>query len=384
MGLFTYVNKDGSSGYGIRYWIGTREVRERIGPSKRQAELVLAKRKIAIREQKFGLTRDTTPRPFATHFAHWLDTYVKTETKASTAAFYITAYRQHLLPFFGQQDIRAITREEVKRFLYQKHAAGLACNSIKGYLAPLSEMFNHAIEDGYCERNPCIRILRISRKDRGEQHRKIEFFARDELALLLETCQRTAPGYYPLVLLLARTGLRAGEAVALQWGDCDFHSRFLQVQRNYVDGAITTPKSGLQRRVDMSQQLTAVLQHLLTQRKAETLRRGWNEMPPWVIISQKGTLLDPDNVRKRAWARLLTVAGLRYVGLHALRHTFASLLIQQGAPLAYVKEQLGHSSIRVTVDTYGHLIPGGNREEVDKLDHFNPVLGESPMARARE
>ena len=77
---------------------------------------------------------------------------------------------------------------------------------------------------------------------------------------------------------------------------------------------------------------------------------------------------DPSNLRK-VFHRLLTDAKLRRVRFHDLRHTFASLLLQQGGEsLVYVKDQMGHSSIQITVDTYGHLVPGGNRAAVDKLD----------------
>ena len=82
--------------------------------------------------------------------------------------------------------------------------------------------------------------------------------------------------------------------------------------------------------------------------------------------------MDDSKVRK-VFARLLTKAGLAQRNLHFLRHTFASLLIQQGESLAYVKEQMGHSSIDVTVDTYGHLVPGGNRQAVDKLDDGSEI-----------
>jgi len=90
-------------------------------------------------------------------------------------------------------------------------------------------------------------------------------------------------------------------------------------------------------------------------------------VPPWVFLSSVGTPLQRREV-VRQWRRLLSRLSMRHLRLHDLRHTFASLLIQNGESLAYVKEQLGHHSIRITVDTYGHLVPGGNKAAVDKLD----------------
>ena len=90
-------------------------------------------------------------------------------------------------------------------------------------------------------------------------------------------------------------------------------------------------------------------------------------MPPWVFPSRTGTALEERNVR-HVFKRMLLKAGLRHIRIHDLRHTFASLLLQQGESVVYVKEQLGHGSIQITVDTYGHLIPGANRSAVDRLD----------------
>ncbi len=73
------------------------------------------------------------------------------------------------------------------------------------------------------------------------------------------------------------------------------------------------------------------------------------------------------NVKSRHFFKCLEKAGLRRIRFHDLRHTFASLLIQNGESLAYVKDQLGHSSIKLTVDVYGHLVPGANREAVNRL-----------------
>src|SRR5499433_2503842 len=97
---------------------------------------------------------------------------------------------------------------------------------------------------------------------------------------------------------------------ALQWGDVDFNSRFIQVRRNLVGGRETTPKSGKTRRVDMSIQLTETLRTLLTARKAEALKKGWGTVPDWVFCSEDGKPLDGDNLRHRVFYRVLAKAGL--------------------------------------------------------------------------
>jgi integrase len=84
-----------------------------------------------------------------------------------------------------------------------------------------------------------------------------------------------------------------------------------------------------------------------------------------VFTTPQGQRLDGDNLRKRVFFKLLENAQLLRVRIHDLRHTHASLLIQNGEGLAYVRDQLGHSSIQVTVDTYGHLVPGANRAAAD-------------------
>ena len=127
----------------------------------------------------------------------------------------------------------------------------------------------------------------------------------------------------------------------------------------------------------MSAQLTTTLRSLLAIRKAETLKKGWGTVPDWVFCTESGGAFDGDNLRHRVFYKLLEKAELRRVRLHDLRHTFASLLLQNGESPVYVKEQMGYSSIQVTVDIYGHLIPGANRQAVDRLDH---ATGRNPGA----
>jgi integrase len=216
-----------------------------------------------------------------------------------------------------------------------------------------------------------------ARRARGERQSRIwaKVFTREQLFLLLKTAQEHAPNYLPLFFLLARTGLRIGEALALQIGDLDFGHRPISVQRNLVKGVLGLPKSGLTRQVDMSTQLMRVLGNIVLNRKEQLIRLGMSveELPSmWLFQNQAGQPMDDSKVRK-VFARLLTKAALAQRNLHFLRHTFASLLIQQGESLAYVKEQMGHSSIDITVDVYGHLVPGGNRQAVDKLDDGSEI-----------
>jgi integrase len=172
-----------------------------------------------------------------------------------------------------------------------------------------------------------------------------------------------------------RAGLRRGELVAVQWGDIQFGkderdpNRFIVVQHNYVRREHTTTKSKKSRRVDMSRELRRVLTELRDRHLLEAFLEGKNDISDELLFpSPEGSILDPDNLYHRYFRPVLTKSGLRKIRLHDLRHTFGSLLIQSGASIVYVKEQMGHSSIQVTVDIYGHLIPGANVSFVDRLD----------------
>ena len=125
---------------------------------------------------------------------------------------------------------------------------------------------------------------------------------------------------------------------------------------------------GSRSRPVLSEQLTETLRALLTERKAEKLRKGRAELPAWVFTTEEGTPLDGDNLRRRVFYRTLNLAKLRHIRIHDLRHSYASRVLQDGQSLMYVKEQMGHFSIQVTVDIYGHPVPGANRHAVDRLD----------------
>lgn len=312
------------------------------------------------------------------------------DLKPSTVARYRGLLKLHILPFFGSKPIDAITRDDVKRFFSElalkqvqpksknpdkidPNRKTLAANSLQNALICLRVIFQSAIEDGLMPQNPASKVGRFLPKDREKF--EAAFLTSDELELFLDSVRTLSPQHYPLFLTFARTGLRLGEALALRWGDIQFGqhesdaNRYMWVRRNYTAGRFVTPKSGKSRRVDMSRQLRALLLGIREQRLLDGMLKGASPISEDLVFpTPGGGPLDPANLHKRVLLPAIQLAGLRRFRIHDLRHTFASLLIQDGASLAYVKEQLGHSTIAVTVDLYGHLVPSANIAFVDRLD----------------
>ena len=126
----------------------------------------------------------------------------------------------------------------------------------------------------------------------------------------LETVLQHAPRYYPLFFVLAGTGERLGEALALQDGDLDLNAKTIRIARAFSeDGTLDTPKSGHGQTVDLSQTLTAVLVRHLKTLKQDRLKHGWTDQTPWLFVTKNGTPLDPANVR-RAMTSVLQKAKL--------------------------------------------------------------------------
>jgi len=160
----------------------------------------------------FSILEEKPQRPFDTYFRHWLDTYVKADCKERTYEMYMDVFERYLLPFFRQKDLTDISREEVKRLAYEL-LSQKSRSTVKLILKPLSVMYNQALEDRHVTFNPALRILKKSRKEGEEHQRHANFLTREELGVLLWTCQEHFPASYPLASLLARTGMRLGEAL---------------------------------------------------------------------------------------------------------------------------------------------------------------------------
>jgi len=259
-------------------------------------------------------------------------------------------------------------------------------------------MFNHARKHKIVTDNPASGVRELYRQAKTV-HEEIQPLTAREVPVFLAAAQQHCAMYYPLFLCAIHTGLRSAELAGLQWGDIDFNGKFLIVRRSVVRGRIEKTKTSKNRRVDLSDALIHELDALKRKRQTEYLAAGKNEIPEWVFLGpgritwedgkpvgrEEGKRVELYNVKNRYFHKCLTKAKLRRIRFHDLRHTFASLLIQNGESLAYVKDQLGHASIKMTVDVYGHLVPGANREAVNRLPSLLfPELNSSATERPIE
>ena len=354
------------------YWIfidhnGKRRAKK-VGKDKRTA-LQLAKvieAKLVLGEGKPEEKSSVVVSLFKDYAENWITVNVPAMCKPSTIMDYTSILKNHVIPKFGKYPIAEIRRGEIKQFLIKKISDGLAKSTVCHMKSCISGVLNLAVDDEVITANPAQRLGKIFNAARDVD--EITPLKKEELTHLLDIFQKHYPDHYPHALTLARTGMRMGGSLALKWGDIDFNGRFIWIQRTFSRRLIGIPKSGKKRKVDMSLQLTEVLKSHKLKAKQDALKNGKGVLREWVFVNKAGSPVDIDNWRIRVFHKALEKAGLRQIRVHDLRHTYASLLIQAGESLVYVRDQLGHHSIKVTVDIYGHLSPEGNKDAVDRLD----------------
>ncbi len=349
------------------WWIfinhqGKRKAKK-IGKDKRLANEVA--KKIEARLALGDLDLEEKPS-FKKYADTWIKTTVPANCKPSSIKDYGDILRLHVLPAFGHLKVTDITRGQIKTFLFSKINEGKAKSTVNHYRAVISGVLNQALDAGVIPANPAHRLGRVGKREEGNG--EINPLTGIELKKLLDTVQtdRELSSHYPVFLLFARTGIRLGEGFGLKWGDIDFPTRSIKVQRTYSKGRIGTPKSGKSRTVDMSNQLTDALLVL----KQTRVIIPMNEGSDWIFTNSKGGLIDVDNWRRRVFKSALVRAEVRRIRIHDLRHTYATLRLSKGDNILDVANQLG-DDVTTVLKVYAHWLPGKKKDEVDALDDSN-------------
>jgi integrase len=194
----------------------------------------------------------------------------------------------------------------------------------------------------------------------------------EDVARVLKAAAKWYHDHELAARVLSYTGMREGELLGLQWDDIDWSRNLIDLRRTVAfrkgQLIINSPKSGKLRTIDIPVSLAGRLRELRSIRQAEAVVAG-SAVSAWMFPSAS----DPNKpmndawFRSRVWRGLLDKAKARSIRVHDARHTYASMMLRRGVPIAYVSRQLGHSSIHVTVDFYGHFIPGADRHHIEAL-----------------
>jgi integrase len=293
---------------------------------------------------------------FVEYALEWIEHYNGRTSRGirdATKADY-RARLQEAIAFFGRMQLAAIEPGDVKRYAHHVAGRGLAPNTVRLVLAPVKALFATALEDGLIRSNPTAGVrLALSI---GDVEEKVKALTEEELERLLAEI----PAQWRLFFdLLAATGLRIGEAVALRWCDVDFDRRRVQVLRRYYRGGFAPPKSKYGRRdVPLSAGL------------ARDLEARWlleEDVEGLVFPSATGTVLEHSNLMRRVLKPAARRAGVPWAGFHTFRHTCATLLFHRGVNAKQAQVWLGHHSPAFTLTVYTHLL-SGDLPEVDVLD----------------
>jgi integrase len=341
----SYRVQSGSKRYRAR-WVGADgRARSRSFVLKKDADRFVLEQR---RRASLGALYQAPPETFGDFLAGWLERY-ELRVRRSTLARVRDVLRH--LEVFG-----SVALDEIRPAAVEDHIVVLARRAPRQAelaLRVLKQVLANAKERGHLVDEGVFRV-RAPRRDQPE----MRFLGWDEVE---ELAANTVSPYNNLVLLAALTGLRQGELFALGDRDVDLDAMTVQVEHGAYEGALVPVKTrASRRRVDLSVTAARILRRQLLARKPTELGL--------VFPSSRGALLNDDNFRHRVFRPAVRRTGLTGLRFHDLRHTYAALMVAAGAHPKYLQAQMGHSSIRVTLDLYGHLFPDANRGVLASLD----------------
>lgn len=276
----------------------------------------------------------------------WFDKYVLANNKHSEIMMKKYILKLHLIPYFGKTRLNKITTFQVEQYKSKKLKKSLSNKTINNQLTVLSKCLKTAGE--WFELNPVpkINLFKVRYNERG-------FLTKENARIFLKNAKGI---WYEMALTALHTGLRLGELIGLEWEDIDFEKQLLTVRQSIVRNKIGTPKNGKSRIIPLTNDL---IENFMKRKK----KNGY------VFKTRLDYHLSTNNCSLNIH-KICEQAGLEKFGWHTLRHTFATQLAANNAPIITIKELMGHSDIKTTM-RYAHLVPSTLREAIKTLDTNN-------------
>jgi integrase len=391
-----YKPKKGKPSFGYTFFAGRDQNGKRIQKVKRgfgtkkEAEDALAK---AIEEHKRIPALQRTVPTFAEFFERWHRECVKRECAPKTAERYLEL-GQYAIRLFGDVPLDALDTmrlaEDMNKLadhggrITKQHPQGrpLAPKTVRHVAFLVQGCLQQAVDWELFPKNPMLKV-----KKPKVPRRRPKIVDRGGFNALLRKAAGTR--LYPLIVVAASTGMRRGEVLALEWPDLDWDGATIEVSKSLEETKqglrVKCTKSGETRRFAVPAEVLEVLREHKRNQDSDREKYGDDYANLGLIFCRPdGHYYSPDKLGTRVRA-LMRKAGLQGVSLHSLRHSHASELLSQGAPITAVAERLGHASPNITLSIYSHALPADNQAAA-KLwnDAMADVIAESRKEAARK
>ena len=335
------------------------------GKSKRECTEKLA----ALKAQLGGIPSDKL-RPemrFADWLDYWYETHCKPNIRTSTQSGYEDRIRLHIKPELGEIPLNRLTQNDLQQFYARLkksgrktrtecYGEGLSDRMVRMCHATCRSALQRAVQDGLIRTNPAEGCKLPPKKAR-----EMQVLARDELQRFL--IQAKAEGYYELFLLDLATGLRRGELLALQWDDLDFETGVLTISKqvSLVRGKIVMSVPKTKNSIRKLVLPPAVIEVFREYQKTAKCR--------WLFPSpiKEDAPLTPGSMLRRLHVTLER-AQCKQIRFHDLRHTFATMALENGMDIKTLSAMLGHVSAATTLDIYTHITGDMLSEAAAKID----------------
>ncbi|MDA1229082.1 MAG: tyrosine-type recombinase/integrase, partial [Chloroflexi bacterium] len=303
----------------------------------------------------------------AQYFEHFMQTYVRTNLSPRTEQGYRYYIRRHIVPTLGGIRLQNLTGQNIQSLHAQMLEQGLSNRTVLNCHRVLNKALVLAVESNLLTQNPAK-----SAKPPRPKSRSMEIWEADTFKAFA-VAAKDSP-FLPMYRLAVLTGMRRSELCGLKWDMVDLDAGHLRVTRTLqpitgrglVEGQPKTDRS--RRTISLGAGALETLRELRVAQAEKRLAIGslWRGTGH-VFANEDGSPISGDRLSKN-FARIVKAAALPHLSFHGLRHTAASLMIADGTHGRTIADILGHSSITVTMDTYGHLMPGIQAAAINALD----------------
>ncbi|NQU94795.1 MAG: site-specific integrase [Candidatus Omnitrophica bacterium] len=318
--------------YYIDYYAHGKRKREKIGPSRKLAESVLAKRKLAMAENRFLDIKKASK----TTFYELCDLYIELHAKPNKRDWRRSdlLHQRRSKEFFGNARLHTITQEQVEQYK-AKRLSSVSPATVNRELSSLKHMFNKAIEWGKVEINPAHRVKKLR-----ENNARLRYLEKEEIKTLIDNSNATLQ---PVLVVAVSTGMRRGEILNLKWRDIDINKGIIYVLRT---------KNHEAREVPMCDTVKQIF--IKTEKRPNS---------PFIFCRKNGK---PYGKLDKSFLQALNKSGILNFRFHDLRHTFASQFMMAGGELNTLRELLGHKDIKMTL-RYSHLSRDHKRRAMENF-----------------